>query len=106
MAKRSEKIDAGVCAEQLRAVADGERLRIVCILQDGARNVTEIAGELGVSVVNASHHLQVLRRAAVVETERRGRKILLPTRRRRFPPRPGELDLGCCRLQIESKRIS
>jgi len=106
VAKRREKIDAGVCAEQLRAVADGERLRIVCILQDGARNVTEIANELGVSVVNASHHLQVLRRAAVVATQRRGRKIYYRLADGVFPRAPGELDLGCCRLQIESKRIS
>jgi DNA-binding transcriptional ArsR family regulator len=106
VAKRSEKIDAGVCAEQLRAVADGERLRIVCMLQEGARNVTEIASELGVSVVNASHHLQVLRRAAVVSTERRGRKIYYRLADGVFPNAPGELDLGCCRLQIEPKRIS
>lgn len=106
MAKRREKIDAGVCAELLRAVADAERLRIVCILQHGARNVTEIATELGVSVVNASHHLQVLRRAAVVDTERRGRKIFYRLADCVFPRAPGELDLGCCRLQIESERIS
>jgi DNA-binding transcriptional ArsR family regulator len=106
LAKGREKVDAGVCAERLRAVADGERLRIVCLLQHGAKNVTEIAGELGVSVVNASHHLQVLRRAAVLTTERRGRKVYYRLADGVFPRAPGELDLGCCRLQIESERIS
>jgi DNA-binding transcriptional ArsR family regulator len=106
LAKAEKRVDAGVCAERLRAVADAERLRIVCLLKNGAKNVSEIAAELGVSVVNASHHLQVLRRAAVLTTERRGRKIYYQLADGVFPRAPGELDLGCCRLQIESERLS
>lgn len=106
MAKRSEKIDADHCAEQLRALADGERLRIVCLLQPGSKNVTEIAQGLGVSVVNASHHLKVLRHAHVVETQRLGRKIYYRLAISVFPREPDELDLGCCRLHIEPTRIS
>ena len=105
MAKRGEKVDAGVCAERLRAIADADRLRIVCVLQEGAKSVTEIAISLGVAVVNASHHLQVLRRAEVLATERRGRKIFYRLADGVFPRTPGELDLGCCRLQIEPQKI-
>lgn len=105
MAKRSEKVDADVCAGRLRAVADGERLRIVCLLQQGAKNVTEIAGRLGASVVNASHHLQVLRHAEMVSTERRGRKVYYRLADGVFPREPDELDLGCCKLQIEPTKI-
>jgi DNA-binding transcriptional ArsR family regulator len=106
VAKRSEKIDADHCAEQLRALADGERLRIVCLLQPGPKNVTEIAQGLGVSVVNASHHLQVLRHADMVNTERRGRNIFYRLANGVFPRGSGELDLGCCKLQIERHRIA
>lgn len=106
MAKRGEKIEAEACAERLRAVADGERLRIVCLLQQGSKNVGDIAAGLGVSIVNASHHLKVLRNARVVETERKGRNIFYRLADGVFPRAPGELDLGCCRLQIEPTRIS
>jgi len=106
LAKGAKKVDADVCAERLRAVADAERLRIVCLLKHGAKNVTEIAGDLGVSIVNASHHLQVLRRAEVLATQRRGRKVYYRLADGVFPRAPGELDLGCCRLQIESERLN
>ena len=43
----------------------------VQLLRDGPRNVTEIAELLKTSVVNASHHLTVLRHARLVRNERR-----------------------------------
>ena len=106
MAKRSDRVNADDCAQRLRAVADGERLRIVCLLQPGAKNVTEIAEGLGVSVVNASHHLKVLRQAAVVQTQRSGRKVYYRLSDGVFPREPDELDLGCCTLHIEPTKIS
>ena len=106
MVKRNERVNADTCAERLRAVADGERLRIVCLLQAGRRNVSEIAEALGSSLVNASHHLKVLRQAGVLNTERAGRKIYYRLADGAFPREPDELDLGCCRLQIERGKIS
>jgi DNA-binding transcriptional ArsR family regulator len=93
------------CARLLAALAAPERLQIVRILQNGRRNVTEIAEELKTSVVNASHHLAVLRNAAIVTSERQGRFMIYSLRSSVFqPPRDSSatehLDLGCCRIEM------
>jgi DNA-binding transcriptional ArsR family regulator len=93
------------CARQLQALAAPERLRILCFLRSGAHNVTEIAEMLGTSVMNASHHLTVLRRARMLRGQRSGRFVY-------YSLRPGLLqrgeqtngvdyfDLGCCRPEV------
>ena len=93
------------CAKLLAALAAPERLEIVRCLRDGPRNVTQIAGWLKTSVVNASHHLAVLRNAGIVKSERQGRFMLYSLRPNVFQPAddssPTEhLDLGCCRLEM------
>ena len=62
-------------SERLQAIADPTRLRIVDLLLLGEKNVGEIASELGIEIVNVSHHLQVLRLAKVVDNEKRGRFV-------------------------------
>jgi DNA-binding transcriptional ArsR family regulator len=93
------------CAELLAALAAPERLQIIRCLRGGPRNVTEIAEALGTSVVNASHHLAVLRHARLVRNQRRGRYRLYSLDPRFFHPEgeagPTEhLDLGCCRIEM------
>lgn len=55
-----------------KAFANGRRLEIVDILSQGQRTVEELAREANLPVANASQHLQVLRRARLVETRREG----------------------------------
>lgn len=55
-----------------KALSSGPRLEILDLLAQGPRTVEAIAGQLGQSVANTSHHLQVLRRARLVEAERDG----------------------------------
>jgi DNA-binding transcriptional ArsR family regulator len=43
------------------------RMRIFCALQHELKAVTEIAGEAGVSITNASQHLRLMRGAVVAE---------------------------------------
>ncbi len=93
------------CAEQLKALSEPLRLRIVSALRSGPRSVSELAESLAVEVVTVSHHLGILRNAHLVETERKGRFILYSLREDVFQPgesaRENEhLDLGCCRLEI------
>lgn len=91
------------CAERLKALADPDRLRIVQLLRGGPRNVSEIAAELDVDLANVSHHLQVLKREELVETEKQGRFVVY-----RLHPDVFEatrtasdcLDLGCCKLEL------
>lgn len=62
-------------AEVARALASGRRAEIVDLLAQGERSVEAIAGELGQSVANTSHHLRVMARAGLVTTRRQGTRI-------------------------------
>lgn len=59
-----------------KALASGHRLELLDLLAQGERSVEDLAAESGLSVANASSHLQVLRRARLVESERRGTYVL------------------------------
>jgi rhodanese-related sulfurtransferase len=55
-----------------KALASRHRLEIVDLLGQGERSVDELARELGQSLANTSAHLQVLRQARLVESDKRG----------------------------------
>jgi rhodanese-related sulfurtransferase len=59
-----------------KALANPHRLELLDLLAQGERSVEELAAEAALSVANASAHLQVLRRARLVEAERRGLNVL------------------------------
>jgi DNA-binding transcriptional ArsR family regulator len=93
------------CARLLRAVADPDRLRIIQCLRTGPRYVGDLAKVLHIEAVNISHHLQVLRHAGLVESEKEGRFVLYRLRPEAFPfPAAGgiptHIDFGCCRLEM------
>ena len=62
-------------AEVAKALASGRRAEIADLLSQGERPVEEIAGELGQSVANTSHHLRAMARAGLVATRRDGTRI-------------------------------
>ena len=55
-----------------QALASDKRLELVDLLAQAPRHVDALAHETGMSVANVSQHLQVLRSANLVESERRG----------------------------------
>ncbi len=59
-------------AETARALASGRRAEIVDVLAQGERSVDELAGQVGQSLANTSHHLRALARAGMVATRRDG----------------------------------
>jgi rhodanese-related sulfurtransferase/DNA-binding MarR family transcriptional regulator len=63
-------------AEVGRALAGGSRLLMLDVLAQGERSVEHLADAAGLSVANASQHLQVLRRAGLVETRREGTRVV------------------------------
>lgn len=63
-------------AEIAQAVGHPNRLELLEYLAQGQLNVEELAGLSGLTVANTSRHLQILRRARLVETERQGKYIL------------------------------
>jgi len=61
--------------DMLKAIADADRLRLLLELRSGPRNVGALAQAIGTEIVNASHHLSVLRNAKVVLSEKQGRYV-------------------------------
>lgn len=55
-----------------KAVASPKRLELLDILCQGARTVEVLADQAGLSLANASQHLQVLRAARLIEAEKSG----------------------------------
>jgi DNA-binding transcriptional ArsR family regulator len=94
------------CARLLAALAAPERLKIVMFLANGPHNVAEIAGAVGITALNLSHHLKVLKNAALIRSKKRGRFVLyslssaiLEIGFEKGVPKE-VLNLGCCRLVI------
>ena len=58
-----------------RALAGAPRLLMLDLLAQGERSVEHLAGAAGLSVANASQHLQVLRGAGLVATRREGTRV-------------------------------
>lgn len=63
-------------AEIAQALGHPNRLELLESLAQGQRSVEELAAQSGLSFANTSRHLQILRRARLVETERRGKHVL------------------------------
>jgi DNA-binding transcriptional ArsR family regulator len=97
-------VQASDCVVALRALGEDTRVRIIALLMDRSRDVTEISTELGVSPYNVSKHLRVLREAGLLEVEKDGRQRLyaLPDAIRRQAAAGKVLDLGCCSFQFEA----
>jgi rhodanese-related sulfurtransferase len=55
-----------------QALASGARIELLDLLFQAERTVEQLAAETGMSVANVSQHLQVLRRARMVEVRRAG----------------------------------
>src|SRR5438128_1740094 len=62
-------------AEVAKALASGRRAEIVDVLAQGERSVEEIAGEIGQSMANTSHHLRGMARAGLLTTRRDGTRV-------------------------------
>ena len=64
-----------VAAELFAMLSAPTRLRIVCALMAGERNVGQLVGQLEVSQPNISQHLNMLYRAGVLAKRRTGSQI-------------------------------
>lgn len=76
MDKRTFKDNVyGNIAQLSKAMANPHRLEIIDLLAQGEKTVEVISGETGLSVANASQHLQVLKKARLVLTRRQSQFI-------------------------------
>jgi rhodanese-related sulfurtransferase/DNA-binding transcriptional ArsR family regulator len=55
-----------------KALANPHRLELLELLAQGERTVDDLAGEVGMSMANASQHLQALREAGLVDNRKEG----------------------------------
>jgi len=89
------------CASRLKVLADRTRLAVVEALLGGPRHVHELIDLLDVEQSLLSHHLRVLRDAALVEALRDGKSMryqLAPGVE--MSPEQKGIDLGCCALSF------
>lgn len=59
-----------------KALCSAKRLELLDLLLQAERTVEELARETGMSIANTSQHLQVLKQARVVESERQGNHVV------------------------------
>lgn len=59
-----------------RSLGSAHRLELLELLAQTARGVEELAGLSGLTVANASQHLQQLRRSGLVEARREGKRVI------------------------------
>lgn len=59
-----------------KALANPHRLELLDLLSQSGYSVEDLAHEAGLSVANASAHLQVLRRARLVRAQKRGTRVV------------------------------
>jgi rhodanese-related sulfurtransferase len=63
-------------AEVAQALGHVHRLELLEHVAQGGRSVEELSARANLSFANTSRHLQILRRARLVDTERRGKHVL------------------------------
>jgi ArsR family transcriptional regulator, arsenate/arsenite/antimonite-responsive transcriptional repressor len=87
-------------ALRLKALADPVRVKLVSLLfssEAGEECSSDLAGTVGLTESTVSHHLTQLRRAGLVESERRGMNVYHRPRRESLVALCTVLDPNCCR---------
>ena len=97
--------DALHVALRLKALADPARVKIMSYLfssSAGEENSGDLAAALGLTESTVSHHLTQLRRAGLVESERRGMNVYHRPHRDALGALCAVLDPNCCILRLLS----
>ena len=87
-------------ALRLKALADPARVKIMSLLFSsavGEENGGDLAAVLGLTESTVSHHLAQLRRAGLVESDRRGMNVYHRPQRGALAALCAVLDPNCCR---------
>ncbi|TWC32796.1 ArsR family transcriptional regulator [Pseudomonas sp. SJZ079] len=69
------RTNADAAGQLLKALANPDRLLLLCQLAQGERNVSELESQLGILQPTLSQQLAVLRREALVATRREGKQV-------------------------------
>ncbi|MEB0009834.1 metalloregulator ArsR/SmtB family transcription factor [Pseudomonas sp. MH9.2] len=69
------RANADAASQLLKALANQDRLMLLCQLSQGERNVSDLESLLGIQQPTLSQQLAVLRREGLVETRRDGKQV-------------------------------
>lgn len=86
-------------ALRLKALADPARVKLMSLLfssSSGEENSGDLAESVGLTESTVSHHLSQLRKAGLVESERRGMNVYHHVRRDAVAALCVVLDPNCC----------
>jgi ArsR family transcriptional regulator, arsenate/arsenite/antimonite-responsive transcriptional repressor len=86
-------------ALRLKALADPVRVKLVSLLFGSAQNEEnsrDLASAVGLTESTISHHLAQLRRAGLIESQRRGMNVYHRPRRDALTALCSVLDPNCC----------
>ncbi|MFO1041296.1 MAG: metalloregulator ArsR/SmtB family transcription factor [Planctomycetaceae bacterium] len=107
---KSDAFQSKSCADQLKALSEPIRLRIIDILRHGELTVGDIAEFLETEMVTVSHHLKILKHADLVDVKRDGRFMVYSLRHDLLQKATGNsrqfLNLGCCRIEVPANKPS
>jgi DNA-binding transcriptional ArsR family regulator len=81
-----EFAEARQIAELLAAIAEPTRLQILRQLTGGPQYVGQLSEQLGIPMVNMSHHLGVMRSAGVLAADKTGRRVIYSLRPEVYAP--------------------
>jgi DNA-binding transcriptional ArsR family regulator len=70
--------------EAMIALSDETRIQILDILKNGEMNVNEIANNCKVTRPTISHHLQIMKRAGILNSEKEGKEVFYSINKSRF----------------------
>ncbi len=91
--------DALRVALRLKALADPARVKIMSLLfssSAGEENTSDLAAVLGLTESTVSHHLSQLRKAGLVESDRRGMNVYHRAHRDAIAALCAVIDPSCC----------
>jgi rhodanese-related sulfurtransferase/DNA-binding HxlR family transcriptional regulator len=74
--RRAAGIVRAAIAEVAKALGHEHRVELIEQLAQGPRSVEALADRVGLSLANASQHLQQLRRVGLVSTQRDGKRVI------------------------------
>ncbi len=103
----TKKVKADRCVTMLKALADEHRWDIVRTLLAESLSVSQLGERLKMPQPNVSKHLNVLRVAGIVVTERVGKEVrggIAEAFRAELTKNKNRLDLGCCSFDFNSPR--
>ncbi len=100
-----DHLESERCARYMKALSEGDRLKIVETLLDGPRSVGEVAEIMRSPLQNISHHLRCLATAGLLNSRREGKFIyyaLNPKIHRKATAKipNSALEFGCCRIEL------